>query len=74
METILIKNCQDCPFCNWDWGDASGPNKCNLIEKATSLAHSKMMPKDGIIEDCPLREESHNIMIMPGARILKEAK
>ena len=49
---IIVKNCQDCPFCNDD--NEYGKDKCNL-ETEIILNYWKEMPKDKVHEKCPLQ-------------------
>ena len=55
---IIVKNCQECPFCNND--NEYGKDSCNLNTKIT-LKNWEELPDNSIHEECPLLKENYEI-------------
>ena len=50
---ILVKNCNQCPFCNYDIID--GRNYCNLaLSLGIEFNLTGELPDDKIHEECPI--------------------
>lgn len=59
MNTIKVKNCQDCPFANND--NEYGFDKCNL--KEIKLGEWEELPASGVHKECPLKEKGFVITL-----------
>jgi hypothetical protein len=58
MKTIIVNNCQECPFCNND--NEYGYDCCNLDQNIHTKAFDQM-PKEHVHEKCPLKQKEYII-------------
>ena len=55
---IIVKNCQECPFCNND--NEYGKDACNINLEIGAKVWTEL-PKDSVHELCPLLKENYEI-------------